>query len=350
MVLTMEQTCAILLHMSELNNLDGCDFSDTYLIPQFSTVETRSQVDIGVRINENWRLSVPVISSNMDTITESRMAAAMYQAGAAGAIHRFMSIDDNIRMYTQAKYSVSGSDSFVSVGVNRDSQERTAALYAVGARYFVIDIAHGHSKMMKDMIEWVKSEYNDVFLMAGNVATTEGAFDLAYWGADAIKVGIGPGAVCLTKNVTGVTVPQLGAIQACALAERKWNYLHRGDFPLLVADGGIREYGDAAKAIAAGADMVMIGGLFAGTDETPGGLDPHGKKVYRGMASRDAMRVIRVGDSLPTPEGTSVLVDSKGPVANIVQDIAGGLRSAFSYSDARNISEFHSRARFGIRK
>lgn len=344
MVLTMELLCAILLHMSELNNLDGYDFSDAYLVPQYSTVETRSQVDIGVTINANWRLGIPVVSSNMDTVTEARMAATMYHAGAAGAIHRFMSIEDNVRMYAEA------TEAFVSVGVNRDSKERTAALYAAGARYFVIDIAHGHSKMMKDMIEWMKTEYPDVFLMAGNVATTQGAFDLAYWGADAIKVGIGPGAVCLTKNVTGVTVPQLGAIQACALAERKWNDLRRGDFPLVVADGGIREYGDAAKAIAAGADMVMIGGLFAGTDETPGRKDPHGKKVYRGMASRDAMRSIRVGESLPTPEGASVLVDSKGPVTNILQDIAGGLRSAFSYSDARTVKEFQNKAVFGIRR
>jgi IMP dehydrogenase len=235
------------------------------------------------------------------------------------------------------------------VGVNRDSKERTQELYKAGARYFVIDIAHGHSKMMKDMITWIKSEYSDVFLMAGNVATGQGAYDLATWGSDAIKIGIGPGAVCLTKNVTGVTVPQLGAIRDCAI----WFRYHERNSgfkkPLLIADGGIREYGDIAKAIAAGADMVMIGGLFAGTDEAPGELI-NGKKVYRGMASRDAMRVIRVGESMPTPEGTSVLIDTKGPVKNIVQDIAGGLRSAFSYSNAKTLHEFQKHARFGIRR
>jgi len=277
------------------------------------------------------------------------MATAMYGSGGIGALHRFMPIQDNVDMYLKATTTISGSKTFVSVGVNRDSKERTQALYDVGARYFVIDIAHGHSKMMKEMIEWFKCQYNDVFLMAGNVATKEGAFDLAYWGADAIKIGIGPGAVCLTKNVTGVTVPQLEAIQNCAFAENKWSLLMRGEFPLLVADGGIREYGDVAKAIAAGADMVMIGGMFAGTDESPGQV-VNGKKVYRGMASRDAMRAIRPSESMPTPEGTSILVERKGPVSAIVQDIAGGLKSAFSYSNARNISEFHSRARFGIKK
>jgi IMP dehydrogenase len=332
-------------------DLNGLDFKDVYLIPQYSEIETRSQVDIGVVLPKDihgnpWKIEVPVISSNMDTITNGHMAKAMWSAGGIGALHRFMTIDKNVKEYEHVRGTRVASDCFVSVGVNRDSKERTQELYKHGARYFVIDIAHGHSKMMRDMISWIKGQYSDIFLMAGNVATTLGSYDLASWGADAIKVGIGPGAVCLTKNVTGVTVPQLGAIQACASADipdgvRK--------FPLIVADGGIREYGDVAKAIAAGADMVMIGGLFAGTDEAPGDLI-NGKKVYRGMASRDAMRVIRVGESMPTPEGTSILVDSKGPVGNIVQDIAGGLRSAFSYSNARTIKEFWKNAQFGIKK
>lgn len=335
-------------------NLNGLEFKDVYLIPQYSEIETRSQVDIGIVLPTDifgnpWKIEVPVISSNMDTVTGGSMAKAMYDAGGLGALHRFMSIEKNIEEYTYVRGHRVPSDCFVSVGVNRDSKERTQELYKAGARYFVIDIAHGHSKMMKDMIEWIKGEYNDVFLMAGNVATGQGAHDLRCWGANAVKIGIGPGAVCLTKNVTGVTVPQLGAISECS----KWfnYYKQKVGFtkPLLIADGGIREYGDVAKAIAAGADMVMIGGLFAGTDEAPGDLID-GKKIYRGMASRDAMRIIRVGDSMPTPEGTSTLVDSKGPVKNIVQDIAGGLRSAFSYSNARTMKEFRTLAQFGIKR
>ncbi len=332
-------------------NLNGLEFKDVYLIPQYSEIETRSQVDIGIVLPTDifgnpWKIEVPVISSNMDTVTGGSMAKAMYDAGGLGALHRFMSIEKNIEEYTYVRGHRVPSDCFVSVGVNRDSKERTQELYKAGARYFVIDIAHGHSKMMKDMIEWIKGEYNDVFLMAGNVATGKGAAQLAAWGADAVKIGIGPGAVCLTKNVTGVTVPQLGAIHDCYKAISKCTWRTK---PLIVADGGIREYGDVAKAIAAGADLVMIGGLFAGTDEAPGDLID-GKKVYRGMASRDAMRAIRVGESMPTPEGASVLIDSKGSVKNIVQDIAGGLRSAFSYSNARTMQEFWSNAQFGIKR
>jgi IMP dehydrogenase len=182
--------------------------------------------------------------------------------------------------------------------------------------------------------------------MAGNVATHQGADHLARWGADAIKVGIGPGAVCLTKNVTGVTVPQLGAIKDCSNAVKNLSLYKR---PLIVADGGIREYGDVAKALGAGADMVMIGGLFAGTDEAPGQLI-NGKKVYRGMASKEAMSSIRIGETMPTPEGTSILVDTKGSVRTIVEGIAGGLRSAFSYSNARTLHQFQNQAKFGIRK
>lgn len=320
-------------------SLEGLDFKDTYLVPQYSTIGSRSEVDISVTLGTR-KISVPVISANMDTVTGPHMAIAMFQAGGLGALHRFMSIEDNVEAYRRVRGS--NSDCFVSIGVNRDSKERAQALYQADARLFVIDIAHGHSLMMKEMITWIKGEYPDIFLMAGNVATRKATTDLWKWGANAIKVGIGPGAVCLTKNVTGVTVPQLGAIQECA---SQWS--SRG--PLIVADGGIREFGDVAKALAAGAHMVMAGGLFAGTVEAPGDL-VEGKKVYRGMASKGAMMVIRSESMLPTPEGTSTLVETKGPVGDIVKGIAGGLRSAFSYSNARTLMEFHDKAVFGIKR
>ena len=332
-------------------NLQGLGFADTYLIPQYSEVSSRDQVDTKVRLPRNifgqpWDIQVPVISANMDTVTGSEMAREMSFAGAVGALHRFLPIKDNVEEYLTVRGHRVPTDCFVSVGVNRDSKERTKALFDVGARYFVIDIAHGHSKLMRDMIDWLKGEYPDVFLMAGNVATAAGAYDLACWGADAIKIGIGPGAVCLTKNVTGVTVPQLGAIQNCFEAMTRIKDTKR---PLLIADGGIREYGDIAKAIAAGADMVMIGSLLASCPEAPGERI-HGKKVYRGMASKEAMSVIRDTTSMPTPEGTSMLLNPSNPVCDIVAEIAGGLRSAFSYSNAKTLKEFQERAMFGIKK
>jgi IMP dehydrogenase len=328
--------------MHKIQDLEGYDFKDAYIIPQYSTIGSRSEVDISVVLRPiGLKIYTPVISANMDTVTGADMAIAMFKAGGIGALHRFMPIEENVSSYSKVRQNE--SDCLVSVGVNRDSKERAKALYDAGARLFVIDIAHGHSLMMKEMATWIKSELPDIFLMAGNVATRQATSDLRQWGADAIKVGIGPGAVCLTKNVTGVTVPQLGAIQACA---SEWN---PSTGPLIVADGGIREFGDIAKAVGVGAHMVMAGGLFAGTDEAPGDL-VEGKKVYRGMASKGAMMTIRSESMLPTPEGTSTLVETKGPVGDIVRGIAGGLRSAFSYSNARNLKEFHNNVFFGIRK
>ena len=324
----------------------GLDYKDVYIVPQYSEIDSRSKVDLSVELTDKCTLQVPVISANMDTVTGWRMAVAMYKAGAIGALHRFMTIEDNILQYSMVR--AQNTDCFVSIGVNRDSQERAIKLYEMGARLFIIDIAHGHSKLMKDMLGWLRATLPSVFIVAGNVATYRGTMDLAIWGADAIKVGIGPGAVCLTKNVTGVTVPQFGAIEETADAAEDYTSLYRQPIHV-IADGGIREYGDVAKAIGAGASMVMAGGLFSGTDEAPGDLID-GKKVYRGMASRGAMNIIRSEEDMPTPEGTSILVSSKGPVGSIVSDIRGGLKSAFSYSNALNMASFHSRVRFGIRK
>lgn len=331
-----------------MRKLEGLEFKDVYIEPQYSELSSRKEIDISVTLGKDrfqnpLKLLAPVISANMDTITTSVMANAMWEAGGFGALHRFMKIEENVDEYVRVRGIRTSRDCFVSVGVNRDSKERSQALYNEGARYFIIDIAHGHSKMMGEMMEWMKGNLPDIFLMAGNVATFLGASQLASWGADAIKVGIGPGAVCLTKNVTGVTVPQLGAIEACTEA---MDSISRK--VLIVADGGIKEYGDVAKAIAAGADMVMVGSLLAGTTESSGDI-VNGKKVYRGMASKDAMRFLHLDQSMPTPEGTSVLVDSKGPVREVIDGIAGGLRSAFSYSNSKNMSEFHARVKLKAR-
>ena len=222
-----------------------------YIVPQYSEVTSRSQVDTSVHIGD-FKIDVPVISANMDTVTAGEMAHAMAEGGAIGAIHRFMTVEQNIHEFQTA----SGNKShpcFVSIGVNEESKDRARFLHAAGARNFVIDIAHGHSRMMRDMITWLRETYSDVYVMAGNVATAQAVKDLASWGAHAIKTGIGPGNVCITKNVTGVTVPQFSAVMECASA------LHDiyGNKPLIVADGGITEIGDIAKALAAGANLVM---------------------------------------------------------------------------------------------
>jgi len=314
------------------------EFSDVYIVPKYSTVTTRSMVDTSSVLDpllKQNRIDVPIISANMDSVTDGKMAMAVADAGGLGAIHRFMSIEQNIKEYKAA----SGRITLVSIGVNSDSKERAKALYDVGARYFIVDIAHGHSELMENMVKWLNHEFKDIFIIGGNVATHQGAVDLISWGVQAIKCGIGPGAACLTKNVTGVTVPQFTAIKNCVRAADSVNT------PItVIADGGVREIGDIAKALGAGADFVMSGRMFASCVESPL------PGVYRGMASKDAMKMIRDVDFLPTPEGKTMEVEQKVSVKQLVQEIKGGLQSAFSYSNAINLGEFQASCEFGFRR
>lgn len=328
-------------------NTGELGFADVFILPQYTEVTSRSQVDTSIQLG-HLRIDVPVISSNMDTVTDGHMAYAMAEGGAIGAIHRFMDIDRNVHEFQVGTGNIDNQKSypcFVSIGVNEESKDRAHRLYEAGARYFVIDIAHGHSKMMKDMMEWLRKTYPDVFIMAGNVATPDAVHSLSAWGADAIKIGIGPGNVCTTKNVTGVTVPQFSAILDCAYEANRVN----GKRPLIVADGGISEIGDIAKALGAGADLVMCGRMFASCREAPGERI-NGKKVYRGMASRDAMLTIRSSSSLPTAEGISTLIDaSEQSAIDVIKHIKGGLQSSFSYSNATTLQEFRANVKFGVR-
>jgi len=318
--------------------IGSLDYKDVYIIPQYSEIESRSQVDTSIVLRDGFKLTTPVISANMDSVTGPEMTCAMFNGGGTSALHRFMSIDENINQFKKSVVC------FVSVGVNEESKERAKALYDAGARRFIIDIAHGHSLQMKKMLTWMKENFKNNLLVAGNVATPEAVADLASWGAHIVKVGIGPGGACLTKNVTGVTFPQFSAVQGCAMAAENHDVQ-------IIADGGISEIGDIAKALGIGADMVMCGRLFSSCKEAPGERIA-GKKVYRGMASRDAMLTIRKDDgNLPTPEGLSTLIEDTGISATqICADIKGGLQSAFSYSNSRTLKEYQTRCKFGIRK
>jgi IMP dehydrogenase len=331
------------------------DFVDVFLYPQYSEIVSRKLADTATACLGFVNLDTPVISANMDTITDGKMALAMYKSGAIGAIHRFTSIDEAVREYRIV--AVEAGKCFVSVGVHSDAKVRTDALFDAGARYFIVDIAHGHSKMMKDMLEWMRQKYGkSIYIMAGNIATKEAAHDLLSWGANAVKIGIGPGGVCSTKNITGVTRPQWSAIrdvcdhkaELSKLKSQFW-WLKNQD-PVFVADGGIKEIGDVAKAIAAGADIVMMGKMLSNANETPGPRI-NGKKIYRGMASRDAMLTIRESSSLPTPEGISTLIEEKEePVEDIIKRIKGGLQSSMSYTNASTLEQFRQNAIFGIRR
>ena len=236
-----------------------------------------------------------------------------------------------------------------AVGVGPDAMERAAALVEAGVDAIVIDSSHGHSRRVIQMCERLKSEFGDrVDVVAGNVATAEAVRALVQAGADAVKVGVGPGTICTTRVVTGVGVPQLTAIWQC------YREAVRYDVPI-IADGGIRYSGDITKALAAGADSVMIGSLFAGTEESPGDVEIYqGRrfKVYRGMGSLGAMRAgsaDRYGyepDAKPVPEGIEGRVPYRGPVADMVYQLVGGLRAGMGYCGARNIDELKRRGRF----
>ena len=458
-----------------MNIKEGLTFDDVLLVPKHSSIVSRSQTSLKTRLSRNINLNIPIISANMDTVTESSMAIALAREGGIGIIHRFMTIQDQVdevlrvkrsesvmieQPYTipidstikQAKkmmqgYGVSGLlvekdkklvgivtkrdilfernfDNNVSevmskdvvfaelgttideakeilhknkieklpiidkdehivglitskdilkmeqypnaskdkkghlmagaaVGVKGDYLERTEALLEAGADVIVVDIAHGHSENAINCVRQIKKAFKNCELIAGNVATGNGAEDLIKAGVDAVKVGVGSGSICITRVITGSGVPQLTAIVDSVQTAN--NY----DIPV-ISDGGIRNSGDVTKALAAGSSSIMIGSLLGGTDESPGKtLVKNGKKykIYRGMASfyaslgrryREEGAQVVDSDDLNdyVPEGVEAMVQYKGSVVEIVRQLVGGLRSGLSYCGAKNISEMQKNAEF----
>ncbi len=444
-------------------------FDDVLLVPKKSSVFSRREVSTHARLSKNIILNIPVVAANMDTVTESRMARFMAEAGGIGIIHRFLPIAhqaEEVRKVKRAEnviiedpYSISleatvfeaertmiehgisglpvlndekkvvgiithrdilfmeqgdrarmvrdmmtkkvitaphrislahakkilfehrieklplvngrghlaglitlkdilresvpshaSKDSKgrflvgAAVGVKEETVDRARALLDAGADILVLDIAHGHNRRAIDMIKTLKKKFRGVEIVGGNVATPEGTLDLIKAGADAIKIGVGPGAACTTRIVTGVGIPQLSAIMDSATIAKKYN------IPI-IADGGIQTSGDLAKALAAGGDTVMIGSLLAGTDEAPGEYiieDGIGYKLYRGMASRDASSSRQPAEDTfyRAPEGKSGKVPYRGRARNLVEELMAGLRSSMSYLGARTIPEFQKNAEF----
>lgn len=312
-------------------------FDDVLLIPSYNHHESRRIVDIGMtdRLGK-LTLQLPVISSNMDTITESKMANFMHSKGGIGALHRFLSIENNILEWKACEGPV-----FVSVGCTTAELERAEALRDAGADYFCVDVAHAHAKYVGKTLKNLRKLLGSRCIMAGNVATYAGADYLASCGADIIKAGIGGGSVCSTRIKTGFGVPMLTCIQDCARTDRS-----------IVADGGIRTSGDIVKALAFGADFVMIGGLLAGTAPTPGSVvtknDSEGKvKRYRGMASREAQEeFLGQMHEWKTAEGVSTEVPYRDDQDAIIADIIGGLRSGLTYAGADTISELQRKLNY----
>lgn len=320
------------------NRSRALTYDDVLLVPCRSDVKSRRDPDLASQLTKKISISKPFISANMDTVSEAQMCIAMDQLGAFGILHRFMSIReqaDEVVKIKEAGVKHIGA----SVGVNGDFEDRARALIQAGANVITIDIAHGHTTTMMDTLKKLKDNFPDIEVIAGNVATPQAVIDLAEAGADAVKVGIGPGSMCTTRIITGCGVPQLTAVALCAEAARSRN------IPI-IADGGIRTSGDIVKAFAAGAQTVMLGSILAGTIETPGEIY-NGRKHYRGMASRAAQTSWRGG--LPegmAPEGEATTVAVKGHVSDVIHELAGGLRSGMSYLNACKFTDIVANALF----
>lgn len=322
-----------------LNRGRGLTFDDVLIVPNKSEVRSRRDPNLKTQLTKRFTMNMPFISANMDTITEAEMAIAMGKLGAVGILHRFMSVEDQIKQARMVKES-GAAVLAASIGVNKEEEQRAKGLIDAGVEIITVDIAHGHSTLMLDTVKMLKDKFGDkIDVIAGNVATPEATLELIEAGADAIKVGIGPGSMCTTRIITGAGVPQLTAVAWCAqVANEK-------GVPL-IADGGIKTSGDVVKALAAGAQSVMLGSLLSGTLETPGEIH-YGKKNYRGMASKAAQVSWR--GELPegmAPEGEATAVPVKGHVSDVLNELAGGLRSGMSYINASSISEMKSKTRF----
>lgn len=319
----------------------GLTFDDVLLVPGYNGIRSRQNVTTSVSAHgHEW--DIPLISSNMDTITDGAMADAMASLGGFGILHRFMTIETNVKVFGAL---AAPKKTGISIGIGKDGLDRANALIAAGAEIICVDVAHGHSKEVNRTIRSLREIHHDnILIIAGNVATYAGADYLASAGADIIKVGIGSGSVCTTRIKTGFGVPQLAALQDCRKTDRP-----------LIADGGIRFPSDAVKALAAGADFVMLGGMLAGTDETPGEVvkkkTADGRTVsvkrFRGMASREAQEDFMGNMSeWKTAEGVAVDVPCRGPVKDVIQDIMGGLRSGLTYCGAATIKDLQRKAQF----
>ena len=308
-------------------------YDDILLVPQYSDIKSRSEVNIESRLG-TVSFQLPIISSPMDTITETEMALAMGKAGGLGIIHRYCTIQEQVGFVSyEGVYAT-------AVGVTGDYFERTAALYGAGIRVFCLDVAHGDHLLTRNAIEKLKEEYGEsIHIIAGNVACREGYERLSDWGADSIRVGIGGGSICSTRIQTGHGCPTFQSVWDCSQSDHDTT---------IIADGGIKTAGDIVKSLAAGADFVMLGSLLAGTAETPGELfeSKRGKKykVYRGMASKEAQKDWRGTHS--SNEGISTTVPFKGPVVDILEDLENAIRSGLSYSGSRTIYGLQFKAQF----
>ncbi len=316
--------------------IEGLTYGDVLIVPNYSEIPTRTEIDI--RTEYLGRARVPIISAPMDTVSGPEMAAALHRANAYSILHRFGDIES---MVTDTLRYALNTEISISVGV-KDWEETRKILENVipfGIHSICIDVAHGDHILVQETIYNIRNWFADQglnipYIIAGNVATPNGFNRLAAAGADAIRVGIGPGSACTTRETTGVGYPQLSAIQEV----NRWRQTN--SYVSIIADGGIQNPGDIAKALAAGADAVMLGRMLAGADEAPGELASRGRKEYNGQSTKGSNGL------RGAPEGVSGFVPRTGPVSGTIEQLVHYLKSSFSYVGARDIQEFRNRAEF----
>ena len=317
-------------------------YDDVLLVPKYSDIISRAEVDITTDLDKVITLDIPVIGAPMDTVVGTEMATALSHMGTFGVLHRYCTIGEQADMVSEVIGRSLGEHPIAAaIGATGDFLERANELVGAGAEILCVDVAHGHHQLVKRAIGQLRGAFgSDIHIMAGNVATAQAFEDLSNWGADSIRVGVGGGAACSTRTRTGHGLPVLDSIMQCAESEGS---------AMLIADGGVRGSGDIVKAIAAGADLVMVGSLLAGTDESPGSVitderTGHKRKVYRGMASGDAQNSWR--NKVSVVEGVSTTVPYKGSVVDVMENIVGGIRSGLSYSGCQNLNQLRLTATF----
>jgi len=308
-------------------------YDDIQLVPSYSEITSRKNIDLTTTVTKRYKIKIPFVTAPMDTVCEEEMAVKLALMGGIGCIHRFMTIDSQIKM-VQNVISRTSPDILVmaAVGANGDFYERAQDLVTSGVKIILIDVAHGHHKNVKDAIHKIKSINSNVDVIAGNIATRKAAEDLCDWGADGLRVGIGGGSLCTTRIKTGFGLPNVSSLL---------EIVPYSSVPV-IADGGIRTSGDIAKALALGASSVMIGSLLAGTEESPGSIieKPTGLyKRYRGAASLETK--MTHGQEQRNVEGESTIIPYKGGVKYVIEGLLDGVRSAFSYAGADNFSTYN---------
>ena len=332
----------------------GLTYDDILLVPKYSEVKSRSIINTNTLVSRRYGLLKPLVASCMDTVCEYKMAIKMVELGGVGCIHRFMTIDEQCEQVSKVVEYINNNHMYehwgvmyddwhseikqipvmAAIGVNDVDIDRAVRLVLSGVNIILIDVAHGHHINVKNMIrKLIETLPTSVDIIAGNISTKESAEDLCEWGADGLRVGIGGGSLCTTRIQTGHGVPNVTSIIDCV----------EGSSVPVMADGGIRNSGDIAKALSVGADCVMLGSLLAGTKESPGKIVEKGNgslyKRYRGSASLETKSAHK--QSTKHVEGESTMIPFKGSVEYIIDKLNDGLKSALSYSGSKDIKEFH---------